>query len=350
MRQLLLTVHQWVGLVAALFLIAVAVSGSALVFEAEIDRALNTSLYYVKPGARTLPLETLLARVHAGVPKVNVTGIHIAEKPGLAYEASLSNGEWALVDPYTGALLGVRDRETSVARKLHLFHTRLLANEIGEQVVDWVCVALLLLALSGVYLWWPRRIVALRRGSSWKRTNFDLHNIAGLYSSIVLVVIALAGVLIGFGATTDPLLRRLNAAGTPRVLMPESKLVQGAERITLDDAFARADAALPGAFTSMLTVPYEPKAVFQVLKKFPEDRTPAGRSRVFLDQYSGQVLLVENARQAPLGTRLINLKRSAHTGDIFGWPTRLVYFLASLGVAVQAITGALIAWNGRGRP
>jgi uncharacterized iron-regulated membrane protein len=61
------------------------------------------------------------------------------------------------------------------------------------------------------------------------------------------------------------------------------------------------------------------------------------------------VLLVENTRTAPLGTRILNLKRSAHTGDIFGAPTRALYFIVSLGIALQAVTGALIWWNGRRR-
>ena len=47
--------------------------------------------------------------------------------------------------------------------------------------------------------------------------------------------------------------------------------------------------------------PAAPTAVFRILMKFPEDRTPAGRSRVYLDQFTGAVLLVENTRTAPLG-------------------------------------------------
>src|SRR5205814_3192884 len=104
-----------------------------------------------------------------------------------------------------------------------------------------------------------------------------------------------------------------------------------------------------GAFASNVGIPAAPTAVFRILMKFPEDRTPAGRSRVYLDQFTGAVLLVENTRTAPLGTRIVNLKRSAHTGDIFGAPTQTLYFLVSLGIALQAITGALIWINGRRR-
>jgi len=125
--------------------------------------------------------------------------------------------------------------------------------------------------------------------------------------------------------------------------------VAGATRISIDRAIAIAEDALPGAFASNVGLPAGSKGVFRIFKKFPEDRTPAGRSRVVLDQFSGAVLQVENTRTAPLGTRILNLKRSAHTGDIFGAPTQALYFLVSLGIALQAMSGALIWWNGKRR-
>src|SRR3954469_2127664 len=116
--------HQWVGLAAGAFLVVIAVSGSALVFENEIDRALNPSASFVTPGARPLPLETLVARVQAASPEAPAVGVRIAEKPDQAYEISLRSRETATVNPYTGAVLGRRDREKSFARWLHLLHTR----------------------------------------------------------------------------------------------------------------------------------------------------------------------------------------------------------------------------------
>ena len=343
-RRLLLTAHQWVGLFGALFLIVIGVTGSALVFEVEIDRALNPATSYVTPRGQRMPIEALIARALAAAPTDVVTGIRIAETPGIADEVLLEGGRFATVDPYTGTVLGVRDRDTSVARRLHLLHTSLLADDFGERVVAWMCVAMLFLAISGIYLWWPRRILAVRNALSWKRTNFDLHNVFGFYSSIVLLVMALSGILIAFGTTTDPILRRLN--GAPSQPAPQSLPVQRG-RISLDAAVEIAERALPGAAATVVNVPAASNNPFRVLKKFPEDRTPAGRSAVYIDQFSGKVLLVQNTRTAPLGTRIINAKRSAHTGDIFGAPTRALYFIVGLAIAVQAITGSLIAWNGR---
>ena len=325
----------------------IAISGSALVFENEIDRAMNRSTSFVMPGVQALPIETLIARVQAAYPQDQVTGVRIAEQPGQAYEFSLRSRQGAMVNPYTGDVLGLRDHEKSLARWVHLLHTRLVAGEIGEKMVGGFSIAMLGLAITGLVLWWPRKILSVGSASSWKRTNFNLHNVLGFYSSLVMFFITLTGVLIAFEGFTDPIVRRLN--DVPDAPAPRSTPVAGRTRIPVDEAIAIAERALPGAFASNVGIPAGPKAVFRVLKKFPEDRTPAGRSRVYVDQFNGKVLLVENTRTAPLGTRILNLKRSAHTGDIFGAPTQALYFIVSLGIALQAITGALIWFNARGR-
>ena len=350
LRRAFLLAHQWVGLAAAAFLVVIAVSGSTLVFENEIDRALNPTLSYV-PNQRDrlspLPLEELVSRVNAERPDDPVGGVRIADQPDQAYEFSSRLRHSTFIDPYVGRVLGSRDREKGLARWLHLLHTRFVAGDVGEQMVGWFSVALLGLAVSGLVLWWPRRIVALRASSSWRRAIFDLHNVLGFYSWLVIFAITLSGVLIAFERTTDPVVKRLNDRLDPPT--PQSTPVRGTQRITLDQAIAIGESALPGAFASNINVPANPKAPFRILKKFPEDRTPAGRSRVWVDQFSGAVLLVENTRAAGIGTRILNLKRSAHTGDIFGPPTQAIYFLVSLGIALQAITGVLIWWNARKR-
>src|SRR6476619_151392 len=135
---LLLTLHRWIGLVSAAFLIVIGVSGSALVFENEIDRALNPALSSVLPGRTRQSFEFLLARVRATYPADPVVGIRVGETADQAYEFSLRSRVSAMIDPYTGAVLGVRDREASLARWLHLLHTRFVAGEVGERLVGWL--------------------------------------------------------------------------------------------------------------------------------------------------------------------------------------------------------------------
>jgi uncharacterized iron-regulated membrane protein len=93
-----------------------------------------------------------------------------------------------------------------------------------------------------------------------------------------------------------------------------------------------------------------PTGVYSVSARFPEDLTPGGRSRVYIDQYSGAVLIAEGSRTAPAGSRVITLNRAIHTGDVFGMPSKIVMSLASLAVVVQLVSGLLLWWRKRASP
>lgn len=353
LRTALLKTHLCVGLTIGVMLLLVAASGAALVFEDNIDRALHPRLSYVTPGDHELKVQDLVARVAAAYPDAQVAAVSFPETPrqSLSFSArSRSLGALAVyVNQYTGEVLGHRtpdERERGLARRLHLLHTRLFAGQIGEWLVGTVTALTLLMAITGLYLWWPRKILAINGRRSWRRVNFDLHNVFGLYASTVFLFIALTGMMIAFEGVTDPLFTRLNATPLPEI-PKQSAPVTGVPPMKVDALIDQARATLPGAFLKNISVPNGGTAVIAAGMKFPEDRTPGGRSRVFLDQYSGQALAVLNTRTAPLGTRIINLKRSAHTGDIFGAPTQALYFCTSLMLVGQIVTGFFIWWKPR---
>lgn len=344
-RGVWLALHRWIGLVCALLVVVMGATGAALVFENDIDRALNPATSYVTPGVQPLPLARLLALANAAQPGDPVAAIHLADAPDQSYELSARRRHSIFINQYTGNILGTRDREHSLARIVHLVHTRLDAGSAGEHVNALATVGLLALSISGLVLWWPRKTLRVRTGGSWKRTTLDLHHVIGFCSSAVIFVITLSAAMIAFEGLTDPLVLRLNAA--PEVDTGRLKSIPepGLTPVLPDEALATARAILPGAAVTNVGLPSGPSGIYRLLMKFPEDRTPAGRSRVYIDQYTGSVLAVESTRTAQLGRRILNLKRSLHTGDIFGAPTRAIYFIVALAIVVQAMTGILTWWS-----
>ena len=79
--------------------------------------------------------------------------------------------------------------------------------------------------------------------------------------------------------------------------------------------------------------------------RFPEDRTPGGRSRVTLDPYTGKVLFLTGSRTAPAGARIVIFNRAIHTGDIFGIPSKTVVSLANLMSVLQVVSGVMMWWK-----
>jgi uncharacterized iron-regulated membrane protein len=351
-RRLWLVLHRYVGLTIAAALLLVTLSGAVLVFEDDLDRALTPQLSFVAVGGTALPVGTLVARARAAAPSMQLGAVSFPERPDHSLQISArtpTEPSTIYLDPYTGAVLGMRSasaREAGLARRIHVLHTRLFAGEIGEWIVGVITALTLFMAVTGLVLWWPRKIIGVKTTASWRRITFDLHNVFGVYASAVFLFIALTGMMISFERITDPLLTTLNDSSWPEA--PRRSPVPSRQALPIDTLAERARAALPGAFLKSLGLPDAKSGMVVAGMKYPEDRTPGGRSRVFLDPYSGEPLAVWNTRAAPLGTRIINLKRSAHTGDIFGGLTRAVYFVTAVMLAGQILTGVFI-WGNRRR-
>jgi uncharacterized iron-regulated membrane protein len=352
MRRLIFSLHLTVAFVAGAFILVLGVTGSIMTFEPELGHLLNARRWYVtRPGAQSAPrsLAELGAAASAAVPGQRATGYLLSTSPSLSYQVAF-RGRVAFVNQYTAEVLGVQDSGPDLLSRIHQLHLRLLLQnqaDSGKTIVKWAGAATLFLLLSGAYLWWPLRRFSIPRRGGGRRMWFDVHNTVGIASLGLLLLAALTGVVIGFEDTAVPLIYR--ATGTrPLAVYGRSTFTStpaGAPAISPDRAVAIAREALPGADPISVNVP-TPAGVYAISARYPEDLTPGGRSRVYVEQYTGAVLLAEGSRTAPAGTRLVTLNRAIHTGDVFGLPSRIAMSLGSLAVLVQAVSG-LLMWTQR---
>ena len=342
MRAVLLKLHTYAGLAAALFVLVLGVTGSIMAFEDEIDRATHPHLFKVAPAPPPLALSELGARVSAARSGARVTGYGM----GVAADSSwyvAADGAAVYVNEYTGEILGARTGPTWL-NQVHQLHLRLLAGDTGRTIVSWAGVMMVLLALSGLSLWWRSKRLSVAWAARGRRRWLDVHNSTGAISFVFLFLLSVTGVVIGFERLTTPLF--YSATGS----QPYRSAVSVAPRpgmrpITPDEAVAAARAAMPGAAPIAVNVP-RPPAAYRVAMRFPEDLTPGGRTRVFVDPFSGAVVQAESSRTTAAGTRIVNMNRAIHTGDVLGVPSKIVMSLASLAAVVQVLSG-LVMWSKR---
>jgi uncharacterized iron-regulated membrane protein len=296
-------------------------------------------------------LQSLADTVRATYPQDTALEIRIPDDPSRAGTAFLRRGRAFIVvfvDYYTGAIKGERVNVSVPMMFISRLHTGRVAGAAGQAVAGVLTLLTLLSVVGGIYLWWPRKIFTLKRGSNWRRTNFDLHNVLGLFSSLVLLFTLLTGIMITWeGPIERFLVRWIDGTEVQRSPRLESTPVEGARALTLDEAVAVSEAALPGTTFVGVNIPSGPKAAYAVGRRFAEDRTGAGRSRVVVDQFSGKVLQVVNSRTLPVGTRIMNFTEPVHVGIVLGGPTIVLAFLATAALAGQAVTGFLIWWKPR---
>jgi uncharacterized iron-regulated membrane protein len=340
-RPLLVKLHLFGAALAGVFIVILGLTGSIMAFEEEIDHAAHPRLFNVAPQGAPLSLAELTSRATAVYPGKPVVTYGIAVSPGLSWSVNVG-GTIVFVNEYTGEILGTRTGPTWLGQ-IHQIHLRLLAGDTGKTIVSVAGVFMLLLSLSGIVLWWPIKRITINRAAQGRRFWFDMHNAVGVCAFLFVFLMAVTGVVIGFDAWTTPLLYRVSGSQPVRGASASTP-VPGARVLTPDEALAIARRELPGAVAAGINVP-GPKASYRVAFRYPEDRTPGGRSRVYVNPYDGSVLQVESARTTAAGTRLVILNRAIHTGDLFGLPTKALMSLASLAVVVQALTGLMMWWR-----
>lgn len=231
LRRLWLNVHLWLGVGLALLLIPISVSGGLLVFHDELDAILNPKRYAVTGAEVAQPASTYLARAAeavAGEPGNFVTtGLRYPDEPGapvrvMARPQVRGDGPprffTVFLDPPTAQVLDVMDFRASFVGFMHVFHENLMLPQYsGRQIVGWVGVAMLILSLTGIWLWWPRNgrfLIGLRWTRS-PRFTFNLHNMLGFWISIPLAVVSLTGIYLSFPQTARNVMSSIASMSTP---------------------------------------------------------------------------------------------------------------------------------------
>ncbi|HKD80987.1 MAG TPA: PepSY-associated TM helix domain-containing protein [Candidatus Angelobacter sp.] len=363
-RKLILVLHRWVGLVAALALLALGLSAALLIFERPIHRLLNGPLVKVTPAGARLPLNEITRRLGQTYPQYHVAGWTLPQQlddvaavileinPSAAPASTSTKDVEAVelaVNPYTGEVLGDLEKANGLMLYVHQFHTRFLAGNAGTAIVGWSAVCLLVLNLTGIILWWRRKVGRFRWNLTGAAFYFQTHQAVGVYAWIFLMILSLTGIALHWEREAGRLADWLTDSPPPAKMLPADPVQVGAIPLDSDQLVSIAEKSAPGAQVTVIQLAQGPKAPVRIIMKYPEDHTPAGRTNLFLDGYSGKVRQLTDSRSAPLGFKLMRLwNREYHTGDIFGWPTQMLALVFSLALVVMAITGPMI-WYKRKR-
>jgi uncharacterized iron-regulated membrane protein len=207
-RRALFQVHLWIGLGFGLYIIAVSLSGSAIVFRREMDRALCPQIIMVKPTGPRMSdaqIATVARRAFRRAARVNAQiVVRGPAVPGAAVEVwYIFRGNQRfeqLFDPYTGKDLGDTVAcEPKFVSWIADLHDNLLGDATGLAVNGIGAALLALMCLSGVVLWWPgtarwQRSLTLHRNVSWRRFVWDLHSVLGFWLFVLILMWAVSAI------------------------------------------------------------------------------------------------------------------------------------------------------------
>ncbi len=342
MKKFFFTLHLFVGLCSAVVLVVLSLSGTIIAFEPELNRLMHPRLTNVQVTGPVMNWDLVKQRVEQQAPGWKLSRFYFPDRPDLStYVRLRSIGTHRIrqvyVNQYTGKLLGSTEDGPNLLIKIHDLHVNFLTGDMkgrpGSLVVMAGTWSLLILSITGLILWFPRKVFGFRWSSAPPRLNRDLHMSLGFWSSAAMFAFAVTGV--GLHYQTGKLLSLLNRPDTAASLPGHGTSIEA--------MLQTAHEALPGAEIPRLLLPEKAGDPVFLYMRYPEDRTPAGRSFVTLDPKTGSVLSVGSSRTARLlQSGLVRYTREIHTGTLFGLPTRILAMLLGFSLSILAVTGPMI--------
>lgn len=352
-------VHLWLGIGVMVLLVPIGISGSFLVWHDGLEEILFPARFAVSGGEASLPPSAYLAAGAAAIgDRAALASLRYSADGGPVQVSGRLPGEGrtgflvAYLDPPTAKVLDLADSNTSIVRLMHVFHGNLLIPEwSGRQIVGWTGVVLTISALSGLYLWWPRR--GFVRALGWRKgpkPTHNLHLMIGAWTAIPLAIIAFTGVWISFPQTARQAVGLFTEVPAPQQQQPRGNTLAAkpvASPVLSADAAAEAAAKVAGGQKlASLALPTDQSAAWRVQFRNPEGPL----TTVSVDDGSGQARRMggragEQARPAAPSDPAQatgQFMRRLHDGSTYPLLWQIVVFITGLLPLLFGVTGVIM--------
>lgn len=384
LRRVVFWLHLSAGVLAAIVVLVMSVTGVVLAYEKQMIRWLDGYSASPAPGQDRLPLDTLVARAVAERPAAAAASIVVRRDPAAPVEISAGREGSLFLDPYTGQVLGTGSARTRAFFRSTMEWHRWLAMKdasraTGKMITGVSNLVFLFIVMSGFYLWWPRtwtwtqfrQVIWFRRGLPSKARDFNWHHVIGYWSLVPLAVIVWSGSVIGYPWASDLTYRMVGEtpparaqAGPPRPAGARGGARQGEARPgSLDGQRQRAAdvAAAPALPLAQLLAIAEQRAadwtILTARLPQPTDRDiqftvdtgtgaqPQKKGTLQLDRTTGAVKKWEPFEAQSRGRQWRSWMRFAHTGEYYGLTGQTIAMLVTAGSVVLAWTGLALTWR-----
>ncbi len=417
--------HFWVGLFAAPALIVLACTGLVILYSQPIDLWQYRDLKMVSATNAPVSLDNQVAAAREHVaPGMVLDAVTPPQAPDRSTQVDFlpaedsgvgeRNATQVFVDPNTGKYLGQRHELDGVVGWANQLH-RVFGNDgptvalpslghliapssypeasitvgIGNLIIEMTAVWVLVLALSGIYLWWPRSIeggkppLAIRWSKGGRIRWRDLHAATGILLSVVLICYIVSGLTWSrywgenwraVASTVTPA-AEVDAPSTPATVGDFDRLghrIAWADKEDPVYASAAPGATAPGAtprrlgFTEIDQIAKSENMIAGYSIVPPSDTIASGETAygsysvinhwpqklseqrtLYLNQFTGQTITNATADQDGTLSRISSWGVNMHMGTQYGVVTRILATAACLGLLTSIVTATLMWWKRR---
>lgn len=377
--------HFYAGIYVVPFMIMLALTGMIMLYHDTIESIQYGDRLFVTVGAQQTTAESQLQAVRAAYVDANINEYIPPTAPNRSSQLSLFTADGqdltVFVNPYTNDVLGSLDKSTTWYSWANNIHGTFLLGETGDRLIEIAAGFVILLVITGLYLWWPRNKQEIKR-AFWPRFDAskriawrDLHSSIGFYAAVVILFFMISG-MSWTGVWGDkfvqawnsfpaekfdaPLSDQTHATLNHGVLeevpwnleqtpLPASGSMAGAPGIvegvpvTLDTVMAY---ARDNGFTNFrVNLPQDAEGVYTVsADTMSGDITDARKDRtIHLDQYTGKKLVDIGWADYSLVAKGMAAGIALHQGDM-GWWNLVLNTLFCLAILLISISSIVMWW------
>lgn len=354
--------HLWLGLISGIVVFVVCITAAIWVFSPEIESMTQPYRHVMKQDKPFLPVSVLREKAEKSLPGKKANGMAFGgyDKSAVAFFYGKEYYYGVYMNPYTGAIKKVKNEEHSFFSFIITGHYTLWMGEVGGEIVKWATVIFLLMLISGIVLWWPRNKAARKQrfkvkwSASFKRLNYDLHNVFGFYAAWITLFAVLTGLIWCFEwlAKTEYWIASGGQEEIPHAELHSIKSTDTLHGPTrLDSVFYHQLKNYEGRWGLAEVFFASSDSGVVEIAMFPREGVYYNGDYYHYDQYTLKEMPVPSwgiYADANGGEKLSRMNYDIHIGSILGLPGRIAMFLAVLVGASLPITGFLI-WKGRRR-
>lgn len=356
-RKLFFWLHLIIGCSAAVFIFLMSLTGVALTYERQL---ISMAEYNDYPAAELNSVRITVEKV------VGIAKVYPSEKPVSVEFNAHENAPFVLkegrktiayLNPYTGEKILEPGKNTKVFfRKLRAFHRWLTLDGKFSDTGRWVNgvanVVFILLILSGLYLWLPKkfkqrafkqRLLLSKQHINTSARNYQWHHVFGFYMTPILFVIAFSAIFFSFKWPAQVLKSYLSVEAVE--LSKPNVRKEGAYEVSIDEQL-----------TNIFSVyPYWQKVRFTIAETAVDQQAftldngnggePTKRINVLVNTTSGIITETQKFSDYSEYRQARNFIRFIHTGEFYGVWGQTIAGIASLLACLLVYTGVMLSWR-----
>lgn len=366
--------HLWLGLISALMVMVMCITGCLYAFKNQVTDFANRDIALVKDAVGK-PKSLSAIQDQLSQEGKQMTSVVIPKNPQRSFVISFKEhniDKTIYYDQYAAKALGVPNTGSTRFFEVVLdLHRNLMLGNVGRQIVGASVLMFCFLLFTGFILWLPKKIKYLKQALTLKlkakfaRLNYDLHNVLGFYTFLLLFFIAVTGLYVTYPWVKNALIVSLGGSSIAEAtaidnkesdnafddLMSDMMQKQSEKKsvqetmIGLDQIFSKSNQALPYSAVTSITLPNAENPRFVVLKTNTENMLGMMLPDEITFDKSGNLKSKSIFAALPLNKQFTALAKPLHTGEIMGLTSIIIYFIVCLIGFFLPITGFLIWWH-----